>query len=187
MSRLVDIEAFKAGDKRQVAILAGGCFWCMEPPFLKLAGVEQTLSGYTGGQIENPTYAQVCTGTTGHYEAILIVYDPEKLRYAALLETFWRNIDPTQEDGQFADTGSQYKTAIFYLDVEQRQTAEASKDALAASGKFVGPIAAQILPAAPFYAAEDYHQQYFRKNRLHYQMYRAGSGRKDFICDTWKK
>jgi len=170
---------------QRFAIFAGGCFWCMEPPFLKLDGVSKTISGYTGGKAENPTYEQVCRGDSGHYEAVQVVYDSGKVSYPRLLETFWRNIDPTQADGQFADRGSQYRTAIFYLDERQREQAEASKAALGASRRFKLPIATQILPAAPFYPAEDYHQQYFRSNPMHYRMYSSGSGRKGYIKKTW--
>lgn len=177
-----------AYDSQQaVAIFAGGCFWCMQPPFDACEGVLQTEVGYTGGHASEPNYAKVCRGDSGHYEAVRVVYDPAKVGYEALLQIFWHNIDPTQEDGQFADRGSQYRTAIFYHNAEQQRLAEASKEALQASGKFIAPIATRILPAARFYVAEDDHQRYYEKNSLHYQRYKQGSGRAAFIERLWKK
>jgi methionine-S-sulfoxide reductase len=169
----------------KTATLAGGCFWCMEPPFVNLPGVISVMPGYAGGHQKHPTYEEVSAGTTGHAEAVQIVYDPSKIRYEELLEVFWRNIDPTQDDGQFADHGSQYRTAIFYHDEEQRRLAEESKQKLAASGKFRKPIVTEIVPAGEFYAAEDYHRAYYKKNPLRYQMYKAGSGREGYIKRTW--
>jgi len=171
--------------RTQLATFAGGCFWCMEPPFDKLPGVIGTTPGYTGGRIEKPTYEQVCSGKTGHAEAIQIVFDPQKIRYRELLDTFWRNIDPTTRDRQFADTGSQYRTAIFYHDEEQRRLAEESKRELENSGKYPGPIVTEIVPASPFYPAEAYHCQYYKKNSLHYKMYRQGSGRDSYLEKMW--
>jgi methionine-S-sulfoxide reductase len=157
----------------------------MEPPFDNLPGVIETTPGYTGGRTVNPTYEQVCSGGTGHAEAVQITFDPEKIGYRELLEVFWRNIDPTTRDRQFADTGSQYRTAIFYHDEEQRRLAEESKAEFEKSGKFAGPIVTEIVPAGPFYRAESYHCQYYKKNPLHYRMYRRGSGREAYLEKTW--
>jgi len=146
------------------AIFAGGCFWCMEPPFAKLDGVQAVVSGYIGGHQENPTYREICTGTTGHTEAIEVIYDPDKISYEQLLEVFWMNIDPTDESGQFVDRGSQYRTGIFYLDEGQKQLAEASRERLAASGRYRRPIVTEIVAASPWYPAEEVHQDYLQKN-----------------------
>lgn len=173
--------------QRKVAIFGGGCFWCMEPPFDNTAGVVETIVGYTGGQVENPSYEEVSSGRTGHWEAVRVTYDPEKVSYRALLEVFWRNIDPTQDDGQFADRGQHYRTVIFYLDDAQRQEAERSKSELAKSGKFSDPIVTEILPARPFYPAEEAHQNYYQKEKEHYDMYKRGSGRAGFLERTWKE
>lgn len=171
--------------KYETATFAGGCFWCMEPPFEQLEGVTDVVSGYTGGKVENPTYEDVSGGFTGHFEAIRVTYDPAVISYETLLETFWRNVDPVDRGGQFADQGPQYRTAIFYHDKEQRQLAEKSKKALGDSGKFDRPIATQVLPAAKFYPAEDYHQDYYKKNPAHYGRYKVGSGRAGYINKTW--
>lgn len=168
-----------------IATFAGGCFWCMENPFEKLDGVSAVISGYTGGQKENPTYEDVSSGTTGHAEAVEIHFDPAKISYLELLDVFWRQINPTDAGGQFADRGDQYRTAIFYHDEEQRRLAEESKTALAHSGQFTQPIVTQIVPAAPFYVAEEYHQNYHEKNPTRYKFYRAGSGRDTFLKDAW--
>jgi peptide methionine sulfoxide reductase msrA/msrB len=168
-----------------LATFAGGCFWCMEPPFEKLEGVAEVISGYSGGEIENPTYPQVSSGMTEHLEAVQIHYDQSQISYEELLEVFWRQIDPTDGGGQFADRGPQYRTAIFYHDDKQRKAAEASRSALEASGKFDQPIATEIREAGPFYAAEEYHQDYYEKNATHYKLYRRGSGREGFIEQTW--
>ena len=170
---------------REVATFAGGCFWCMEPPFDELPGVESTTSGYTGGTEEDPTYEQVSSGTTGHAEAVRVVYDPARVSYEKLLDVFWRNIDPTAVDRQFVDVGRQYRSAIFYHDDDQKRLAEASRDRLAASGRFDGPIVTEIVPAGPFYPAEEYHQDYYRKNPIRYQWYRWGSGRDQFLEKVW--
>jgi methionine-S-sulfoxide reductase len=168
-----------------IATFAGGCFWCMEPPFENLEGVMSVTAGYTGGEIPDPTYEQVCTGTTGHYEAVEVRYDPSKVTYDKILEVFWRNIDPTDPGGQFADRGTQYRTAIFYYTAVQKQEAEQSKARLGQSGKFTKPIATSILPATGFYRAEEYHQGYARKNAFRYKMYRKGSGRENYIKLKW--
>lgn len=169
----------------KLATFAGGCFWCMVAPFQKMAGVVGVKSGYTGGKSENPTYEEVCSGDTGHYEAVQITYDPAVCPYQKLLDTFWRQIDPTDPGGQFHDRGHSYKTVIFYHVEEQKRQAEALKKELAQSGRFDRPIATQILPASEFYPAEDYHQDYHVKNPAHYEMYRRGSGREDFIRSHW--
>lgn len=167
------------------ATFAGGCFWCMEPPFEQLEGVTDVTSGYTGGTKANPTYEDVSAGATGHTEAVVVTYDPAKISYEKLLEVFWRNVDPTQEDGQFADRGTQYRTAIFYHNEEQKRLAEKSKSDLIASKIFTTPIVTTIEPASQFYPAEDYHQDYHKKNPLRYKAYRTGSGREGFLQKTW--
>jgi peptide-methionine (S)-S-oxide reductase len=172
-------------DSQAVAIFAGGCFWCMEPPFGKLEGVLSTTSGYTGGDAANPSYEQVSAGGTGHAEAVQIVYDPAKVSYQQLLERFWRNIDPLDAGGQFCDRGSQYRSGIYWRDEEQRRLAEASKADLAASGRFSQPIVTEIAPAGPFYPAEDYHQDYYQKNPLRYRFYRTLCGRDARLAELW--
>lgn len=170
----------------KTATFAGGCFWCMEPPFEKTRGVIDVIVGYTGGHGDNPTYEQVSSGTTGHYEAVQVTYDPEKVSYLELLDVFWRQIDPTDDGGQFADRGSQYFTAIFYHDQEQKKQAEASKEALAASNIFDKPLITAILPAVTFYRAEEYHQDYYQKNVIQYSRYKNGSGRSEFLKEFWE-
>jgi peptide methionine sulfoxide reductase msrA/msrB len=167
------------------AVFAGGCFWCTESDFEKVDGVLEAVSGYTGGSIENPTYKQVSAGGTGHVEAIKVVYDPDKVSYSQLLDVFWRHVDPTDAGGQFVDRGDQYRSVIFYGDEEERQMAETSKKALDASGRFDGPVVTDILPLGTFYEAEDYHQDYHKKNSLRYKWYRSGSGRDKFLETTW--
>lgn len=167
------------------ATFAGGCFWCMESVFEELPGVIEVVSGYTGGHKENPTYEEVCSGTTGHFEAVRVTYNPQQISYEELLEVFWRNIDPTDPGGQFADRGPQYRTAIFYHNEEQKELAEKSKKELEQYGKFSKPIVTEILPASIFYPAEDYHQDYYKKCPVHYAIYSAGSGRKEFKEKYW--
>ena len=167
------------------AIFGGGCFWCMEPPFEQLSGVIDVKAGYSGGTEEDARYDLVSRGETEHFEAVEVVYDPAKISYGELLETFWRQIDPTDDGGQFADRGGHYKTAIFYATEEERAVAEASKQRLQDSGIFERRIVTAILPAKPFYPAEEYHQDYYKKNFAHYSAYKAGSGRKDFIETVW--
>lgn len=167
------------------ATFAGGCFWCMVKPFDEQPGIESVISGYTGGHIENPSYQQVCSDLTGHFEAVQITYDPEIFPYEKLVETFWTLIDPTDAGGQFHDRGRSYMTAIFYHNEEQKKIAEASKRALEESGKFKLPIATKILEAKPFYPAEDYHQHYYKKNPMHYELYSIGSGRTAFQKEHW--
>ena len=168
-----------------VATFAGGCFWCMEPPYDDLDGVISTTSGYTGGRKQNPTYEEVSTGTTGHTEAVQVVYDPKRISYARLLEVFWRNIDPLTANAQFCDHGTQYRSGIFYHDAEQRRLAEDSKRALEASGRFKGPIVTEIVAAGTFYPAEEYHQDYYKKNPIRYKFYRAGCGRDQRLAELW--
>jgi peptide-methionine (S)-S-oxide reductase len=168
-----------------VATFAGGCFWCMEQPFDEIPGVADTVSGYTGGNKVNPTYYEVSSGTTGHAEAVQVVYDPKKVSYAKLLEVFWHNVDPTAKNRQFCDTGTQYRTAIFYHDEAQRKAAEASKAALDKSKPFREPIVTQIVMAGPFYPAEDYHQDFYVKNPVRYNLYRTGCGRDARLKQLW--
>lgn len=169
----------------ELATFAGGCFWCMVQPFEEQPGIVSVVSGYTGGHKENPTYREVCADTTGHFEAVQIAFDPAIFPYSRLVELFWQQIDPTDPGGQFYDRGSSYRTAIFYHTEEQRQVAEASKKALAESGRFDRPIVTPILPAEPFYPAEEYHQQYHKKDPVHYKRYRLASGRDAFIRRHW--
>jgi peptide methionine sulfoxide reductase msrA/msrB len=168
------------------AIFAGGCFWCMEPPFEQLDGVAEVTAGYTGGDKGAPSYEEVSSGRTGHVEAIRVTYDPSKVSYSQLLEVFWRQIDPTDAGGQFADRGAQYKTAIFYLNEEQKRLAEKSKKELEDSGKFDKPIVTEIIKASEFYEAEDYHQDYHIKNPLRYNSYKIGSGRSGYLKEKWQ-
>ncbi len=167
------------------AIFAGGCFWCMESALEQVEGVSEVISGYTGGHKVDPTYKEVSSGTTGHAEAVEVLFDPEKVSYAELLEVFWMNIDPTDADGQFVDRSNQYRSGIFYLDEEQRRRAEESKQKLADSGRFTKPIVTEIVPAGTFYPAEDYHQDYYATNPLRYWFYTKGSGRKEFKEQHW--
>jgi methionine-S-sulfoxide reductase len=169
----------------QKATFAGGCFWCMQPPYDKQKGVLSTVVGYTGGRTKNPTYDSICDGGTGHAEAVEITFDPAQISYKELLDIFWKNIDPTALNRQFYDEGDQYRTAIFYHDEEQRKEAEASKKALQESGRFEGPIVTEISPAAVFYPAEDYHQKYYQICAPRYKAYRQGSGRDAFIQAAW--
>lgn len=165
------------------AVFAGGCFWCMEPPFDKLDGVVATTSGYTGGTVANPSYEQVSAGRTGHYEAVEVRYDPKKVSYGQLLEVYWRQVDPFDSGGQFCDRGQQYTTAIFAATDDERQKAEASKAAITARlGK---PVVTPVLPATAFYPAEDYHQDYYKKNPLRYHYYRYSCGRDKRLEQVW--
>lgn len=167
------------------ATFAGGCFWCMVHPFDSLDGVERVLSGYTGGQTPHPTYEEVCSHTTGHMEAVEISFDPSVIDYRKLVDIFWHQIDPTDAGGQFADRGSSYETAIFYHNEAQRQVAEDSKAVLQVNVR--RSIATKILPAGPFYPAEEYHQDFYKKNPMHYERYRFGSGRDRFLHQFWSK
>ena len=169
----------------ELAIFAGGCFWCMEPPFDALPGVVATTSGYTGGSQANPSYEQVSSGATGHLEAVRVEYDPKQVSYQKLLDVFWRNVDPTDDGGQFCDRGEQYTTAIFTTSEAQRAAAEASKQALSNDARLGRPIVTPIRAAAPFYAAEEYHQDYYEKNPLRYKVYRSGCGRDRVLERLW--
>ncbi|WP_246017818.1 peptide-methionine (S)-S-oxide reductase MsrA [Mesobacillus subterraneus] len=171
--------------KLELATFAGGCFWCMVKPFDEQAGIISVTSGYTGGTTENPTYEQVCSETTGHYEAVQITFDPVIFPYTKLLELYWQQIDPTDPGGQFFDRGQSYQTAIFYHSEEQRKLAEGSKKELENSGRFSKPIVTAILPAKTFYPAETYHQGYYKKNPERYNAYHKGSGREAFIRNNW--
>lgn len=170
----------------RTAVFGGGCFWCMEPPFEALEGVVDVKAGYSGGDEVNPTYEQVANGRTSHIESVQVVYDPSVISFSELLETFWRYIDPTDAGGQFADRGHHYKTAIFYSSEEERLLAEKSRDELSQSGVFDKPVVTGILPLKPFYPAEDYHQDYYKKNVVHYEAYKVGSGRAGFLERVWK-
>lgn len=172
--------------KMEKATFAGGCFWCMESPFEELNGVTEVIAGYTGGHKENPTYEEVTSGKTGHLEAVQITFDPSIITYSELLDVFWRQINPTDIRGQFADRGEHYKTAIFYHNDEQKRLTEESKEKLQASGKFQGDIVTEIIPASKFYVAEDYHQDYYQKSPIRYKLYRAGSGRDAYLKSTWE-
>jgi len=174
-------------EKTAKATFAGGCFWCMEPPFDKLDGVISTTSGYTDGELENPTYEQVSSGRTGHTEAVQVVYDPSKVKFKQLIDVFWRNIDPTVTNRQFCDVGSQYRAGVYYHDAEQQQIAEATKAELDKSGRFEQPIMTEIKPASTFYAAEDYHQDFYQKNPIRYKFYRYSCGRDKFLERYWDK
>jgi len=169
----------------KTATFAGGCFWCVESDFEKVDGVVEAISGYTGGQKPNPTYKEVSAGGSGHAEAVQVRYDPDKITYKELLEVFWRHVDPTDAGGQFVDRGSQYRAAIFYHDEEQKRIAEESRAELEKSSQFSKPIATEIVPLTEFYTAEEYHQDYYRKNPLRYKFYRYGSGRDQFLKSTW--
>lgn len=173
-------------NKLKKATFAGGCFWCMVEPFDEQPGIESIVSGYTGGHVENPTYEQVCADNTGHVEAVEITYNPEIFPYEDLVELFWRQIDPTDDGGQFHDRGSSYQTAIFYHDDSQKEIAEKSKQALVDSKKFKKPIVTPIIPAETFYEAEKEHQYYYKQNHFHYKLYKKGSGRQQFIEKNWK-
>jgi peptide methionine sulfoxide reductase msrA/msrB len=184
----------KAGDEMgkedkmfPVATFAGGCFWCTEADFEKLPDVVKVISGYTGGTKENPTYEEVSSGTTGHVEAIQVYYDPSKMTYRELLDFFWKHVDPTDSDGQFVDRGLQYRSVIFYHDEEQKRLAEKSKEALSRSGKFKKPIVTEVLKFNRFYEAEEYHQDYYKKNPLRYKFYRYNSGRDQYSKEVWGK
>ncbi len=172
---------------KEVATFAGGCFWCMEPAFEKLEGVHTVVSGYMGGHTKNPTYETVTSGNSGHYEVVQIEFDPQKISYDTLISVFWQQIDPTDAKGSFVDRGDQYRSAIFTHSETQQQAATRSKQALSNSGKFDKPIATEILSADTFYVAENYHQDYYKNHALRYKLYRANSGRDDFIKQHWQE
>ena len=181
----ITLETSNMSQNTEKAYFAGGCFWCMEPPFEVLDGVLEATSGYMGGEIENPTYEQVSVGNTGHAEVVEIEYDPNIITYGELLEVFWRNIDPTALNYQFADVGSQYRTEIFTVGPEQMEEALRSKDELEKSNKFDKPIVTAITEAPVFYIAEEYHQDFYKKQSARYKIYAEASGRKGFLEDTW--
>ena len=172
-------------EKTASAVFAGGCFWCTESDFEKVEGVIEVISGYTGGRVKNPTYKQVSAGGTGHIESVKVIYDPSKVSYEQLLDYFWQHVDPTDPGGQFVDRGSQYRSAIFYANDTEKRLAETSKQQLAASGQFRKPIVTDILSLGEFYPAEDYHQNYYKKNPIRYHYYRYGSGRDQFLKKNW--
>lgn len=181
-----DINGVSMGSgKFEKATFAGGCFWCMQPPFDKLDGVVSTTVGYIGGQVDEPTYDDVCSGRSGHAEALEVVFDPSKVSFKELLTVFWHNINPTTLNKQFADNGTQYRTAIFYHNEEQKKAAMASKDELGKSGKYDSPIVTEITPAPEFFKAEEYHQDYYKKEAYRYKMYKQGSGRARYIEEVW--
>jgi methionine-S-sulfoxide reductase len=186
----ISVESAVKGSKMdsskiEIAVFAGGCFWCMQHPFDKLNGVVSTSVGYTGGHNENPTYEEVCSGETGHTEAIEIQFDPAQITYSELLDVFWKNIDPTTPNRQFADIGSQYRTVVFYNNEEQKQIAESSKDKMDRSGIYEKSIVTEIIPASVFWAAEEYHQEYYKKSPDRYKRYNSGSGRERYLKKTW--
>lgn len=173
------------GPDRDTAVFAGGCFWCEETAFEGLPGVISVTSGYIGGRTKNPTYDEVSAGGTGHAEAVLVTFNPKEYSYEKLLDVFWRNVDPFQANGQFCDHGTQYRSAIFYKDDAQRKAAEESKRRLEQNPRFAGKIVTQIVPASTFYPAEDYHQDFYKKSPVRYQMYRAGCGRDARLKAIW--
>jgi len=177
----------KNNENFEKATFAGGCFWCMQPPYDDLPGVISTTVGYIGGHTKNPTYEEVCSGETGHAEAVQIVFNPKKTSYAELLQAFWRNIDPTNAYGQFADVGSQYRTAIFYYNDKQKEVALRSKKELEETGKYNKPIVTEIVEATTYYPAEEHHQKFYKKNPLRYNSYKVGSGRAGYIKEKWGK
>lgn len=182
-AQTVNVSDTSAIEEAETAIFAGGCFWCMEKPYDELPGVIATTSGYTGGDVENPSYQQVSRGGTGHYEALKVTYDPQQVDYETLLDVFWVNVDPLDNRGQFCDKGSQYRSAIFVASPEEEALAETSREAL--SSRFTQPIATEILPATTFYEAEEYHQDYYQKNPVRYKVYRAGCGRDNRLATVW--
>jgi peptide methionine sulfoxide reductase msrA/msrB len=178
-------DEIKMNKNTETAIFAGGCFWCIEAAFENYEGVIEAVSGYTGGSVDNPTYEEVSTGRTGHYEAVKIVFDPDKVSYSELLNHFWLQIDPTDDYGAFVDKGSQYRSAIFYTNTDQKYIAHFSKEKFEASGIYDDPIVTKILPAKKFYPAEDYHQDYFIKSSMNYKRYKNHSGRNEFLERIW--
>lgn len=182
---LQSASALGSEPKLAKAVFAGGCFWCMEPPFDKLEGVTSTISGYTGGHVKNPDYKSVTRGRTGHYEVIQVTYDPSKISYSTLLDVFWLNIDPLDSRGQFCDKGPQYRSAIFYADENEKNQAKASLKALNDSKVLPSSVVTELLPAATFYPAESYHQDYYLKNPYRYKFYRTGCGRDKRLYELW--
>ena len=185
MDKKTETSMMERSENTRTAVFAGGCFWCTESDFEKVNGVIEVVSGYTGGHDDNPTYKEVSAGGTGHVEAVQVSYDPTRITYEELLDVFWHHVDPTDPGGQFVDRGSQYRSVIFYANEKERQLAEASKKRLANSGPFTKPIVTDILPLGTFYKAEDYHQDYYKRNPIRYKWYRSGSGRDTFLKKTW--
>lgn len=181
----MQVPMVEPGSGQQAATFAGGCFWCMEPPFDALDGVISTTSGYTGGQVVKPSYKQVSAGGTGHAEALRVIYDPKRINYTKLLDVYWHNVDPVAKDRQFCDSGNQYRPAIFYHGAEQKRLAEEYKQRLITSGRFKRPITVGIEAAGPFYAAEEYHQDYYLKNPVRYKFYRWNCGRDQRLHEVW--
>lgn len=179
------VSAKPETEKRATAIFAMGCFWCAEADFEKVDGVVDVVSGYTGGRVRNPNYEQVSAGGTGHYEAVLVTYDPSKVKYSDLLSVFWRNVDPFDAEGQFCDKGESYRAAIFPSNIAERKAADASREYLVAH--FKRDLATRIITRAPFYRAEDYHQDYYKKNPIRYRYYRSRCGRDDRLAEVWGK
>lgn len=179
------LSSSQSEEELEYATFAGGCFWCLEPPFDALDGILETVVGYTGGEMDNPDYESICTGKTGHAEAVRTQFDRKKISYRQLLDTFWRNIDPTTLNRQFFDVGSQYRTVIYYHSLDQKNEADESLRELAESKRFQGSIATQIEPAMKFYPAEEYHQDYYKKCPMRYSMYKSGSGRDQFLKSHW--
>ena len=185
MDKKIEESMMEQSENTRTAVFAGGCFWCTESDFEKVNGVIEVLSGYTGGHDDHPVYKEVSAGRTGHVESVQVIYDPTRITYEELLDVFWHHVDPTDPGGQFVDRGSQYRSVIFYANEKERQLAEASKKRLADSGPFTKPIVTDILPLGPFYKAEDYHQDYHKRNPIRYKWYRSGSGRDKFLKKTW--
>lgn len=179
------LSSFSETKQEALATFAGGCFWCMEPPFEALAGVKSVVSGYTGGTKENPTYEEASSGSTGHTEAVQVTYDPNKISYSKLLDVFWRSMDPTDKEGQFVDRGNQYRPGIFYHSEEQKRQAEQSKADLIKLNKFKKPVVLEITAFTKFWPAEEYHQDYYKKNPVRYKYYRFRSGRDQFLEPLW--
>jgi len=184
-NELAEAESSASPGQTSIATFAGGCFWCMEPPFDKLNGVISTTSGYSGGHTRNPSYRQVSAGQTGHAETLQVIYDPARISYEKLLQVFWHNVDPTRDDGQFCDNGNQYRPAIFYHNDEQKRAAEASKARIINTKTFSGKIRVEITKASTFYAAEDYHQDYYKKNPVRYNYYHYACGRAKRLKELW--
>lgn len=184
---IYEIERGEKMAEVKKAVFAGGCFWCMVQPFDSLPGIESVISGFTGGHVENPTYNEVVRGGTGHTEAVEITYDPDKISYDELVEIFWRQTDPTDASGQFADRGDSYRPVIYYSTAEEQETAEQSKQNLQENGPFLEPIVTSIETIQPFYAADEYHQDFYKKETAHYKRYSVGSGRVGFLDEHWGK
>ena len=185
LAALLGASATAGATERGEALFAGGCFWCFEAAFEGQPGVKEVVSGYTGGSKKDPTYEEVSSGGTGHAESVRVVFDPTKTTYAKLLEVFWHNVDPLTANAQFCDHGTQYRSAIFYLDDAQKKAAEDSKQAIVAAKKFPSPIVTEIVKAGTFYPAEEYHQDFYKKNPIRYQTYRLGCGRDRRLKELW--